>query len=61
MAAWIEIVVPFLGAKEAIMALLDSGCTHCMINTQVVEKPGLRLRKLRQPMAFSQLDRSITG
>lgn len=43
------------------MALLDSGCTWCLISFQTVEKLGLRLRKLRQPLGFSQINESFTG
>lgn len=60
MMARVEIVVSS-GLKGVLMALFDSGCMRCVISPQVVEKLGKKLRKLRQPMAFSQLDGSIMG
>lgn len=57
----VEILVPTLGVRGALMSLLDLGCTQCLIRLQIVGKVGLRLRKLRQSMLFSQLDGSLTG
>lgn len=48
----VEIVVSSLGVKGVLMALLDLVYTRCVISSQVAEKLGIRLRKLRQPMAF---------
>lgn len=42
-------------------ALLDSGCTRCLISPQMIERLGVGLRKLKWHMAFSQLDGLITG
>lgn len=57
MTIWVEIHVPSSGIMEVLTALLDSGCTRCLISLQTLEKLRLRLRKLR----FSQLDGSLTG
>lgn len=43
------------------MVLLDLGCTWCLISLQIMEELGLRLRTLKQPIGFSQLDGSLTG
>lgn len=58
MTSQVEITMT-LGFKGILMALLDSACTRSLVNPQVVEKLGMRLRKLKRP--FSQLDGSITG
>lgn len=47
MTTQVEILLPFLGVREVLTTLLDSGCTQCLISLQTVEKLGLRLRKLR--------------
>lgn len=61
MMARMEILVSSLGAK---------GSSHCPIGLRVhevfdlpqrAERLGMRLRNLGQPMAFSQLDGSITS
>lgn len=50
-----------LGVKWVLTALLDLGCIRFLVSPQEVEKLGMRLRKLRKPIAFSRLDRSVTG
>lgn len=58
----VELVVPSPGHKENLVALLDLGCTRCLINPALVEKLGLRLKQLKVPMAFfCQLDSSVAG
>lgn len=56
-----KIVVPNLGVKGAVKALLASGCTQCLASLQTVWKLGLQLRKLWQPIIFEQVDGSIMG
>lgn len=51
----VELTVPSLGA----MAVLDLGCTRCVVSPEVVEKLGLRFRQLMVPIAFCQLDRTV--
>lgn len=55
------ILVASSGVRGALTALLRLGCTRCLISPQVVEELGMRLRNLRSPMVFSQINRSITG
>lgn len=57
----IKITVASSGSNGILMTLLDSGCTKFLISPQVVEKLGMRLRKLESPMAFSHVDGSIVG
>ncbi|KAK9391826.1 hypothetical protein NXF25_017413 [Crotalus adamanteus] len=42
-------------------ALIDSGCTRCLINRRVVDALGLRLVKLSRPISFEQVDGSLLG
>lgn len=56
MTARVETLVPCSGVKDTLMSLLDPGCTQYLISLPTVEKLGLRLRKLRQPMGYEQLD-----
>lgn len=42
-----------------MLALLDLGCTRCMVSPEVVEKLGLRYKQLMVPIAFCQLDRTV--
>lgn len=48
-SAQVEVVVPHLGVKGVVKALIDSGCTRCLVSLQMVWKLGLRVKKLRQP------------
>lgn len=38
----VEILVPSSGVRGPLMALLNLGCTRCLISIQTVEKLGLR-------------------
>lgn len=40
----IELVRPSLVCKENLTALLDSGCTRCLVSPSRVEKLGMQLR-----------------
>uniref|UniRef100_A0A2H6N3G1 Uncharacterized protein n=1 Tax=Micrurus carvalhoi TaxID=3147026 RepID=A0A2H6N3G1_9SAUR len=42
-------------------ALIDSGCTRCLVTKAVVDKIGLNLIKLKVPIKFEQVDGSILG
>lgn len=42
-------------------ALIDSGCTHCLIRRTVVNSLGLHTVKLKTPIRFEQMDRSLLG
>ncbi|XP_032068578.1 uncharacterized protein LOC116505453 [Thamnophis elegans] len=55
----IELRVPPDGVSEQLPALLDSGCSRCMINPAMVEKLGLKLKTLKTPIVFCQIDGSI--
>lgn len=56
----IELVVQPLGLKTSLLALLNSGCTRCLVNSILVEKLGIRT-KGSDSGAFYQLDSSIVG
>lgn len=61
MTARVKVTIISLGSKGTLIVLLDLGCTRCLVSPQVVEKLGLRLRKLKKPTAFSQLDNLLAG
>lgn len=42
-------------------ALIDSGCTRCLINHRVVIDLGLRVVRLHKPIRFEQVDGTILG
>ncbi|KAG8141461.1 hypothetical protein E2320_007083 [Naja naja] len=45
-----------------LSALLDTGCTRCLINPTLVGKLGIHLWKLKTPpITFCQLARSVMG
>lgn len=44
MTTQVEILVPSSGVMGILTALLDSGCTQCLIILQTMKKLGLRLR-----------------
>lgn len=49
------------GHKGSLLALLDLGCTRCLVNSTLVEKLGLQLQEPKVPMAFCQLDGSVAA
>lgn len=53
MTARVKVMMASLGSKEILLALLDSGCTRFLVSPQLIEKLGMRLRKLKNPIAFS--------
>lgn len=54
MTARVEILMSSSGVRGGVfMVLLDLGHTRCLFSPEVVEMLGMRLRRLRQPMAFS--------
>lgn len=57
----IELHFPGSGLEATLRALLDSGCTRCLVNLALVEKLGIWLRRLKVPVTFCQLDGSVVG
>lgn len=57
----VELMVGFSEHKGIMTALLDSGCTRCLVSPGMVEKLGMCLRQLKISIAFSQLDGTLTG
>lgn len=43
----VELVMPFSGIQGRILALLNSGCIRCVVSPEVIEKLGLRLKRLK--------------
>lgn len=42
-------------------ALIDSGCTRCLMSTAVTTSLGVGLQKLSRPIRFEQMDSSLLG
>lgn len=57
----IEPHLPGMGQTTSLKALLDLGCTRCLVSPALVEKFGIRLRRLKTQIAFCQLDGSVAG
>lgn len=57
----IKLIAQSSGHKASLVTLLDSECTRCLVNPALVEKLGVRLRPLKVPVTFCQLDGSIVG
>uniref|UniRef100_A0A2D4IEP7 Peptidase A2 domain-containing protein n=1 Tax=Micrurus lemniscatus lemniscatus TaxID=129467 RepID=A0A2D4IEP7_MICLE len=64
-------VLPFLipvvlgnqqnGMRGRYGALVDTGCTRCLINQLVVDELKLSVEFMKQPMKFEQVDGSLLG
>lgn len=57
----LELSIVGTGKKIMLAALLDSGCTHCLISPKLVGKMGESLRRLKTPIVFCQLDGYVAG
>lgn len=55
----LELLIPSLGRRVKLRALLDSGCTRCLIIPTLVGKLGVHLKNLENPITFCQLDGSV--
>lgn len=60
-AAKVDIVASRSGARGVVKALINSGCTRCLISQPTVRNLGLRVRKLKQPMKFEHVDGTLVG
>ncbi|XP_060545015.1 retrotransposon-derived protein PEG10 isoform X5 [Pantherophis guttatus] len=52
-------MAPKTGTQGTFQALIDSGCTRCLINLPTVLKLGIRVKKLNHPIQFEQVDGSL--
>ncbi|XP_039178262.1 uncharacterized protein LOC120298525 [Crotalus tigris] len=52
---------PVTGAKKACQALIDTGCTRCLMSRKVAVDSGFRIYPLPQPIRFEQVDGSLLG
>lgn len=46
------------GLRVTLQALLELGCTRCLVSPALVEKLGFQLRWLKVPITFCQLDQT---
>lgn len=60
-SAQVEIVVPSLGTRGMVKALIGSSCMRCLIIFQTVRNLGLQVRKFHQPLKLEQVDGSMIG
>lgn len=56
-----ELLIPSSGRKVRLRALLDFGCTKCLISPTMVGKLVVHLKRPKNPITFCQLDGSIAG
>lgn len=56
-----ELVMPSLGTQGRMLVLLDLGCIRCVVSPEVVVKLELRLKQLKVPIDFCQLDGTVAG
>lgn len=52
---------PGTGKEGDLGALIDSGCTQCLIRHLIVEALGVRIVNLKKPITFKQMDGSTLG
>lgn len=52
---------PRTSRKSDQGALIDSGCTRCLLRCSIAEELGLRMVKMRKSIVFEQMDGSTLG
>ncbi|KAK9400665.1 hypothetical protein NXF25_011379 [Crotalus adamanteus] len=57
----VTLTSPITGEARSFQALLDTGCTRCLINREVVQQMGIRVARLKSPIRFEQVDGSLLG
>lgn len=58
-AIWSKLVVQKTGAQGEVEAIIDMGCTLCLINLPMVLKLGIEMKTMTQPIQFNQVDESL--
>ncbi|KAK9397281.1 hypothetical protein NXF25_020642 [Crotalus adamanteus] len=57
----ITLTSPVTGESMPLSALLDTGCTRCLISKGVVQQMRIRVARLKSPIRFEQVDGSLLG
>ncbi|KAK9408175.1 hypothetical protein NXF25_006949 [Crotalus adamanteus] len=57
----ITLTSPVTGESKPFQALLDTGCTRCLISKGVVQQMQIRVARLKSPIRFEQVDGSLLG
>ncbi|KAK9395616.1 RTL1: Retrotransposon-like 1 [Crotalus adamanteus] len=57
----ITLTSPLTGRSSEYHALIDTGCTCCLISRDVVQTVGIRVTQLASPIRFEQVDGSLLG
>ncbi|KAK9395784.1 RTL1: Retrotransposon-like 1 [Crotalus adamanteus] len=57
----ITLTSPLMGRSSEYHALIDTGCTRCLISREVVQTVGIRVTRLASPIRFEQVDESLWG
>lgn len=52
---------PQTGKADNQEALIDTGCTHCLLWRSISDSLGVHIVKLRVPIVFEQMDGSTLG
>ncbi|XP_039213407.1 uncharacterized protein LOC120314410 [Crotalus tigris] len=57
----IVLTSPHSGEQWECKALIDTGCTRCLISRELALEHGIHLHRLAQPVRFEQVDGSLLG
>ncbi|KAK9406808.1 hypothetical protein NXF25_005582 [Crotalus adamanteus] len=57
----ITLTSPVTRESGSFQALLDTGCTRCLISKEVVRQMSIRVTRLKSPIRFEQVDGSLLG
>ncbi|KAK9400308.1 hypothetical protein NXF25_013327 [Crotalus adamanteus] len=57
----ITLTSPVTGESGSFQALIDTGCTRCLISREVARQMHMRVTRLKAPIRFEQVDGSLLG
>ncbi|KAK9412177.1 hypothetical protein NXF25_003352 [Crotalus adamanteus] len=57
----VTLTSPVTSESMPFQALLDTGCTRCLISKGVVQQMRIRVTRLKSPIRFEQVDGSLLG
>lgn len=57
----ISVAIRMTAKRCECKALVDSGCTRCLMSAAMANKLGIRMKQLTNPIRFEQMDGSLVG
>ncbi|KAK9401689.1 hypothetical protein NXF25_010045 [Crotalus adamanteus] len=57
----VTLTSPVTGEAKSFQALVDTGCTRCLISKEVASQMHIRVTRLKSPIRFEQVDGSVLG